>query len=166
MNLDIKKLLRPGAELAEGSEVFDFRGWDFYGYEVPAPVRFSWRAAPAGGVVRLAIVLDAEASAECARCLEPASQPVHIEKEYAIREEDLREEYPQFPILSGGLLDLREMAYGELVIEGPVVVLCREDCGGLCQQCGRPQDECGCEAAPEGDPRLQVLRQLLQDEDD
>ena len=43
----------------------------------------------------------------------------------------------------------------------PLVIRCKEDCAGLCAQCGadRNRVECGCE--PPSDARWEALRGLL-----
>lgn len=166
MFLDLRKLFRPDAEVVEGSTAFDFSAEDFVGYQVPGPVQFGWRAVPTGSLVRLWLTMDAQLHAACARCLAPVVQDIRIEKDYAIDEDAVREEYPELPIVAGGQLDLQELAYGELVIEAPPVLLCSEDCPGLCARCGRPAVACDCDAQPEGDPRLQVLKTLLTEDDD
>ena len=44
-------------------------------------------------------------------------------------------------------------------------VLCREDCLGLCQECGANLNDGDCGCAPdEIDPRLAALQQLLNNE--
>lgn len=161
--LDLRRLLRPGAERAEDRLELDLSDCDFDGFAIPGPVEMRYRAVPLGDAARLELAIDAQIEAPCARCLGPAVQELHIESEYVVREADLREEFPELPILPGGMLDMRELAYGELVIETPAGVLCREDCAGLCQQCGGPAGECACAPQPQGDPRLQVLRSLLDD---
>lgn len=164
--LDVRKLLRPNAQGAAGDENFDFSSCDFDGFTVAGPVALHWQAAPSGRDVKVELDITATLSAECARCLAPASQPLHIQKDYRISEEDLRDDFPQLPLSPAGLLDLQEMTYGEIVIESPPAILCREDCEGLCGRCGAAQSECRCQAEPEGDPRLQVLRTLLNTDDD
>src|SRR5207248_1598989 len=44
----------------------------------------------------------------------------------------------------------------------PMVTLCREDCRGLCSQCGHDLNLGPCECKPEVDARLSVLEKLLQ----
>jgi len=58
-------------------------------------------------------------------------------------------------------IDLGPLARDAVVLELPMAPLCREDCAGLCVQCGanRNEGDCGC-VAPR-DPRwanLDVLR--------
>ncbi|NLW78782.1 MAG: hypothetical protein GXY32_05155 [Ruminococcaceae bacterium] len=164
--LDLNKLMRAGAESAEETLAFDLSQEDFGGHAVPQPVTLHYKAVPEGGAVRLELQVDADIEAPCARCLETAQQPVHIETSYQIWPQELREDFPQLPIVKGGLLDLRELAYGELVIEAPGAILCKEDCAGLCQSCGKPAAGCDCPAETEGDPRWQALRDLLKESDD
>ncbi len=83
---------------------------------------------------------------ECRRCLGDASGRMHV----AVRE--LFEEQPDpdqtYP-LDGDKLDLGPMARDAVLLELPLVPLCREGCRGLCLRCGTDlnQGDCGC--APE-----------------
>lgn len=61
-------------------------------------------------------------------------------------------------------VDLAEAIRQNVLTQRPMVTLCREDCQGLCSQCGHDLNlgPCGCE--PEvGDTRLSVLEQLLRE---
>jgi len=65
-----------------------------------------------------------------------------------------------YPIVDDAI-DLGPLVRDAIVLELPMAPLCREDCAGLCPQCGadRNEGECGC-VAP-ADPRwanLDVLR--------
>jgi uncharacterized protein len=111
----------------------------------------------------------------CSRCLRELEWPVEIE----IDEEAL----PVIDFASGVPVDvgaepdaLRLNDHHELELEGevgdairlaePIAPLCREDCPGLCVECGQelaggPHDHAGAEV----DPRLEVLRGLVTDPD-
>ena len=106
----------------------------------------------------------------CSRCLRELEWPVAIE----IDEEAL----PSIDFASGLAVDvgaepdaLRLNDHHELELEGevgdairlaePIAPLCREDCPGLCVECGQelaggPHDHAGVEV----DPRLEVLRRF------
>ncbi len=95
----------------------------------------------------------------CRRCAAPVSGQMRIEVHErfadAVAAED--ELYP----LEDDTIDLGPMVRDALVLELPMAPLCREDCAGLCPQCGADRNEgpCGC-VAPR-DPRwanLDVLR--------
>ena len=66
------------------------------------------------------------------------------------------------PYLSGDLLDTDRWGQDTLVLAMPLKVLCREDCAGLCPQCGTDLnvEACAC-AAREPDERWAKLQDLL-----
>jgi uncharacterized protein len=64
--------------------------------------------------------------------------------------------------LDGDLLDLEPAFRDAVVLALPMSPLCRDDCPGLCVQCGVPLAEAGPGHRHEGaqDPRWAALRQL------
>lgn len=110
----------------------------------------------------------------CSRCLVQFSMPVRfkIEEEF----------HPTIDILTGArlpqpddadeatqidahhLLDLSEIVRQDLTLALPLVPLCRNDCKGLCPNCGKNWNEGDCECADvEMDPRFAILKQLLDE---
>ncbi|MBN1867306.1 DUF177 domain-containing protein [Candidatus Sumerlaeota bacterium] len=98
----------------------------------------------------------------CARCLVETSVtidvPVHLYywPENARREEstvDIDVDEPDYGLYKGDTLDPDEDLRELLLVELPVVPLCREDCNGLCPHCGKNLNEgpCGCEKESEPD---------------
>lgn len=61
----------------------------------------------------------------------------------------------------GNTVDLRPLIREQVVLSYPVQPLCREDCAGLCQVCGKNQnvESCTCQTGSD-DPRFAVLKQL------
>ena len=72
-------------------------------------------------------------------------------------EQDDEERY-----LDGDLLDLEPVLRDAVVLALPMSPLCREDCPGLCAECGVPLDDAGPEHGHDGspDPRWAALEQL------
>ncbi len=70
-----------------------------------------------------------------------------------------------FPIDEHHLVDLTEAIRQHVLLDIPMVTLCKEDCAGLCPQCGKELNEGPCTCQPEVDPRLSVLQSLLQDQE-
>ena len=52
----------------------------------------------------------------------------------------------------------------QLQLELPMKALCREDCKGLCPQCGADRNAAPCDCAPPSESRWQPLRSLLEHE--
>ena len=71
-----------------------------------------------------------------------------------IAEDDL---YP----ITDDTIDLGPLVRDAIVLELPMAPLCREDCLGLCPQCGADRNEAECSCVAPRDPRwanLDVLR--------
>jgi uncharacterized protein len=67
-----------------------------------------------------------------------------------------------FPINRRHEIDTREAIRQNLVLALPMSALCREDCAGLCPQCGKDLNEGSCDCKTEVvDERFAVLRELL-----
>lgn len=62
-------------------------------------------------------------------------------------------------------LDLDELLRADIILNLPVKYLCKEECKGLCAQCGKDlnQGDCSCDKR-QIDPRLEVLKKLIDSE--
>lgn len=138
------------------------------------------RAGPITGTVRLhrtnqGIYADGKVNVpvrlQCTRCLDEFDTTVA----FPLREEyfptiDVNTGLPvqppdselAFPIDRHHEVDLREAIRQNLLVALPVRALCREECAGLCPQCGKNLNEgpCDCQEDTE-DARFAVLRDLL-----
>ncbi|MGE4427644.1 MAG: DUF177 domain-containing protein [Solirubrobacteraceae bacterium] len=87
-----------------------------------------------GGGWSMRLRFDATISGPCMRCLQPTSAAVDVDS----RELDERSGDAQLdsPYVDGDTLDVVRWANDGLVLALPARVLCREDCRGLCPECG------------------------------
>lgn len=111
-----------------------------------------------GGAVMVTGTVTAPWQADCARCLQPAAGEVRVAvRELYESDADGEEVYP----LSGVQVDLAPLARDAVLLELPLLPLCREDCQGLCPTCGADltQGDCGCERE-HIDPRWAALETL------
>ena len=115
--------------------------------------------------------VDLTLELECTRCLKHFEQPMHITFEERF--------YPTVDVMTGVPLppieeddvfliddhhqvDLTEAIRQAVLLAIPMVTLCKEDCAGLCPQCGHDLNLGPCTCEPEVDARLNVLKTLLQ----
>jgi len=100
-----------------------------------------------------------EVEVTCSRCLSPFSCPLtlHIEEEYFPTVDvvtgallTVPDEPGYFTIDEQHILDLSEAMRQYALIAIPMKPLCREDCAGLCPQCGRNlnREQCDCPSQP------------------
>jgi uncharacterized protein len=63
-------------------------------------------------------------------------------------------------VLADDILDLEPLARDAVLLELPLAPLCKEDCLGLCPQCGTNLNLESCSCAPPADPRWSALDAL------
>jgi uncharacterized protein len=165
--LDLGRLsLAPGEgrrlDLAVAIEPFEFGGQNYGSAEPLVPVRVDIsRMGGNGYALRIRFAVDVVGP--CQRCLEPAALAVEVEA----REVDQPGggEELSSPYVIGEELDLQAWARDALALALPVQITCREDCLGLCPECGvnlnAAGPEHGHERAP--DPRWSKLDELRLD---
>ena len=77
--------------------------------------------------------------------------------EIEIKETDIEQE-----LYKGGKVDLRGSVRDQVLLEVPLIHVCREDCKGNCSECGSDLNTNQCECQNEGkiDPRFAVLKEI------
>ncbi len=107
------------------------------------------------GTARVAV------SGECVRCLTEISDEMEIEIQELFVYPDSEASEDEASRLESDLIDLEPLLRDEVVLELPFQPLCREDCGGLCVDCGANLNvDPGHTHAPAVDPRWEKLRSL------
>lgn len=124
-----------------------------------------WRATGVienrAGVLHLEGALEAGVTYECSRCLKRVDKNLTIPMHAVLVEGESTEEPDAFPIV-GGLVDVDEIVEDAFILNAEERFLCSDDCRGLCPRCGADLNEGPCGCKKEIDPRLAVLRQLLE----
>lgn len=106
----------------------------------------------------------------CARCLNPVEHPVEKSFDLIYRpqgvdrradEVSISEAETEIGYYQGEGLLLEDALREQVLLATPVRALCREDCKGLCPQCGRNlnQEQCSC-AQHLSDPRWDALNDI------
>ncbi len=100
---------------------------------------------------------------ECRRCATHVAGDLEVKARERYLEGANPEDDEAYP-LEGDLIDLGPMVRDAIVLELPLAPLCKEDCKGLCVECGADKNstDCGCGAPM--DPRWATLDVLRQSE--
>ena len=112
--------------------------------------------------------LEADATIECARCLEPFKQKLVNHTDFIVtsykKEDGITDDEDRVYYDANLRADLWEIVRQTVILALSLKPLCREDCQGLCLQCGTDlnKKKCNC-VEKEIDPRLEPLNNLLQD---
>ena len=163
------QLLALPDSLFETSAVADFTGEislpeirmgaDSYRFE--EPLRYHLFFTNTGGALLATGEVSGQAKTACARCLDEVELDLEapIEAYFVLPgkdellSEDEEVEYDQ--LIDKNKVDLTALFQGALALALPLVVLCSEDCAGLCPQCGTNLNHktCSCAAQQEIDPQ-------------
>ena len=136
-----------------------------------SPVEFELRLEAVMEGVLVTGSASAELVGECARCLEEIHDEVvaDFQELFVYEESDTAESAEDEDVsrLEGDLLDLEPLLRDSVVLTLPFQPLCREDCPGLCIECGaRLADDPGHQHDEPIDPRWAALQGLAQDPDE
>ena len=120
--------------------------------------------------IRLTGSFSGQVEVQCARCLEPVTRDVQADFDLlyrplgAVQRDDevgISEAETEVGFYKGDGLELEDVLREQVLLSVPVKAVCREDCRGLCAQCGKDlnQGDCGC-APVRSDPRWNALRDI------
>lgn len=130
---------------------------------MPKPVSIKADAVNTAGVVKLVVNAEFLYSRPCDRCLLPVERDMSLVFEHVLvvslsgdNDDDSYIEVPNY------MLNLDELVTSDIVLGLPLKYLCKDDCKGLCQNCGinLNYSDCSC-VKNTTDPRFDILKQLL-----
>lgn len=169
MKLDLTRYRQPLAHFARTFQPDDV-GDDADSYRVAGPVYLDFDIHKDKSKFRLVGTLGTELELTCGRCLDSYRLPVSLSfdlqylpaasastaAEEEVDTEDLGTSYYR-----DDQIDLKELLREQFYLALPMKPLCREDCHGLCAQCGTNLNTGSCDCAPVWeDPRLAALKGL------
>ena len=124
------------------------------------------------GVILIEAVIDIDLCIPCDRCLDDVRTNINIQtsREVNLGETDssgkgsYEDSLPdveddsfldEADFIDGTEFDTTKFAYGEILVNLPMKVLCSESCKGICNRCGTNliHESCGCDTT-ELDPRM------------
>ena len=135
-----------------------------------APAAVNGKVRLSGNEVFVNGHVETRAQVECDRCLKPVELPVNADftLEYirdsdyeSIETAELTEAEMSVSVFDGAAIDVDEIVKEQILLAVPTRMLCREDCKGICPECGadRNTGECNC-VTNDIDPRWAALKNL------
>jgi uncharacterized protein len=164
---DLRKLrLRSGDQARESVEIelepLVLGGQSYDPQPNPAPAELSVTRASSGTVLELAF--DVSLEGPCFRCLQEAELALQLRlREYEATKPESDDERTEY--LDDDRLDLSAWAHDSIALALPDKILCRDDCAGLCPECGKDLNLEPHEHVEERvDPRWAALEALRESE--
>ena len=140
-----------------------------YGVSFPSPMKVKGDITNTAGYMRMSLTMSVDYSTSCARCLTPVNGQFSLSLEKTVAPKKLlsdldEDKLDDYAIIEDGFLDLDEQLRDQMEMEFPSRFLCKDDCKGLCQRCGKNLNEGKCDCPEkEIDPRLLPLQKLLDE---
>lgn len=144
-----------------------------YHYEADVePIVFHFDALPIKNGCLLKCHFDYSVTLPCARCLEDVKLSgttkfaVELKQESALisKIDEKREEFEDFEeiFVEEDIFETLDLVDGQLIYLLPEKTLCKEDCKGLCPNCGKNKNEGDCDCRIDIDPRWSPLSKILK----
>ena len=142
-------------------------------YRIAEPVHVDMQIHKDRERFRLVGTVRTRLELPCSRCLEPFSVPidssfdlrylpVEAADEGSATDREVSEEDLDASVYRDDQIDLNELLREQFYLTLPMKPLCREDCAGLCPQCGTNRNTETCVCSPQWeDPRLAPLKRLI-----
>jgi uncharacterized protein len=145
----------------------------------PADLGVELIGVPAGSEIDLDLRLESvmegvlvsgtaavQLAGECGRCLEPVAETLTVDLQelfaYPDSTTDATADEDETARMEGDFLDLEPTLRDAVVLALPLTPLCREDCAGLCAECGERLDDLPEDHQHEAaDARWSALQDLL-----
>lgn len=135
-----------------------------------APAAVNGKVRLSGSQVFVNGHIETRAQVECDRCLKAIELPVDTDfnleyisdSDYESTEAaELSEDDLLVSVFDGKAIDVDEIVKEQILLAVPTRMLCREDCKGICPECGsdRNTGECNC-VTNDIDPRWAALKNL------
>jgi uncharacterized protein len=171
MKLDLTRYRQPVSHFARTFGPGEVAS-DADAYQIAAPVELEFDIHKDKDKFRLEGHLRTELELPCSRCLEPyrlavdadfdqrylPASAASADPDREVQEDDLETSY-----YSDDQIDLAELMREQFYLALPMKPLCRDDCAGLCPQCGTNLNTGTCDCSPVwDDSRLAALKAIKE----
>ncbi|MBI4720791.1 MAG: DUF177 domain-containing protein [Chitinivibrionia bacterium] len=165
MIIDFEKLTGTEDGLS-ADETFHVR--DFQGEENAVPCRLDIMVRRSGDLYYLTVDILGALATFCHKCLDPVHHRLEtsfdlvVQRGGANKAEEFEEALEEYVYLPAGKheLSLDAHIYENLIVSIPMQILCRDDCKGLCTECGVNLNLETCNCVRETDHRRHILHKL------
>ena len=125
------------------------------------PVKVSGLVGNFTGIVRLQAKACVEMVTECDRCACELKKQMTVPVEHILVTHLNDEENVEFILIEKMRFALDPLVMEDIFLSLPAKILCNNDCKGICPKCGANLNDGQCSCPKSTDPRLDVLKQLL-----
>lgn len=164
MVINFSDLLSKKNRKKEISLSFELEPFEFEGEEIRAieNVNVEGLGISEKDVILIEASVKTKLKLNCSRCLDTFIYPIDIDIEERFTKSKELQEDEELIFVEDDTLDIIQIVENCIISTLPIKRLCKEDCKGLCSQCGTNKNikECQCDDF-DVDIRLAKLRELF-----
>lgn len=162
MIIDLESIFNVEGLSKEFDYEVDMSSEELYGYyPFKTPVRVKGKVANETGIVEVNADACFELNIPCSRCAKEMSKPMKVHLGHTLVRELNNESNDDLLCVENMQFELDELVKEDVFLSMPYKFLCSEDCLGICSGCGKNLNEGPCSCEAQTDPRLDILKQLL-----
>lgn len=143
---------------------FDFSAEKFGGvFPFTTPVKLKGEIKNTAGIVTIDALAVFSMDVVCDRCADEITLDFEVEVRHGLVHTLNDEDNDDYILLEDMQLDLKQLTLEDIYLALPGKLLCKDDCKGLCPQCGANLNEGSCNCKKPIDPRWEALLGLQDD---
>ncbi len=166
MIFDLSPIINFEGKRLDFDTELDFGGETHPGVRFLKPVKVSGSVLNIGGSLELSATVSTVLGFECDRCCEPFNQEFECSFDELLKKEDSKgddDKNLDAIYFEGNTIEFGDIVLANIIVELPSKYLCREDCKGLCAECGENLNHGMCDCNMRStDPRFDVLDKFFE----
>lgn len=126
------------------------------------PLKFSGTLSKEKDILLLKGRVNTLLELTCSRCLSEFSRAVNIDITERFTNNEGKSKDDEVIFIDSNIIDITEIIENNIILILPIKRLCKENCKGLCQQCGTNLNDSKCQCKSDDiDPRLAKLKDMF-----
>ena len=158
MFIQLEAIFNGGVERLPLDYEFDFSKEELGGvFPFTTPVILKGEIRNTAGIVTIKAKADFSIEVSCDRCAEDIKPEFTVDVEHGLVASLNHEDNDDYILLEDMKLDVEQLTLEDIYLALPGKFLCKEDCKGLCSECGANLNESSCDCKKPIDPRWAAL---------
>jgi len=127
------------------------------------PIQVNGKVVVSQGIADVKLSVKTRMLHTCSRCLEQFERDLDLIVDEKVSKNE-QEDENVITLEEGDVLDIRDVVINNIYLALPLKILCKEDCKGLCQDCGSNLNNGPCDCKfEEIDPRFSALKDMFKE---